>query len=994
MTARKSPWRGRILTLFLLGTVGGVLLGLLGGVANAGACQGVPTKSWTGVVNNSWHEDGNWLPVGVPAAGDDVCINLAVNTPVLFTAGTTDIDTLDAEVPLTISGGVLNLNDDLTDSEATNLTLSGGTRGGAGKLIVQPGGSMTWSGGTLSGVGTTQISSTATLAIQGGSKTLNNHTLDNQGTTTWSAGNISSGNSAVVANSGTFDITADLTMAYEQGGNVVQWNNTGSGLIHKTAGAGVADLQAAVDNDAQVTSSSGELRLGAGTTFNDDAADNSTGDFTATAGDTVNFGGGTHRIGEATSSVNGLGTISFTGGTTHVGADTAYAVTGTTLVAGGTANFNTTAGTTEDFTLSSGTLGGTGLLTVGDQGTWTGGAMSNTGTLRIDTGSTLAISTTTAKTLNNHTLDNQGTTTWSAGNISSGNSAVVANSGTFDITADLTMAYEQGGVVTQWNNTGMLVKSAGAGTTDLQVSMDNEPGTTDGTIDVSSGTLFLNGAFANYDSTTDTLSGGIYDLSGTLKFINADIVTNSAAIILDGPSAQIVDTAGTPQDGLRNFATNTSAGAFTIRNNKDVTTPGAFSNAGDVTMGGNSTFTSTGDYTQSGGLTLLGTTTSELVASGACVDIQGGVLRGRGTAEPCVDVSGGQVQPGLSPGILNVDGTYTQSAGTLDIEVGGTTPGTGHDQLAVTGAADLGGAMALDTVSAFSPSDGDSFVVMTYGSRVGTSTFDTVTWADLDPSLNFTVNYNPTNVTVTVQGVGVPTVSIGDDTVTEGDAGTVDAEFAVILSEPAPAGGVTVDYDTADGTAAAPDDYVAESGTVTFVEGDDTETVTIAVNGDTDVEPNETFFVDLSNPSGATISDGQGLGTIIDDDGAATADLQVGKRVKSRGDIVVGKKFQFVLRVQNNGPDQATNVTLVDDLPSEVVFLSYRSAQATCVHDAGTVTCDVGSLASGTVGRVFLVVRTVSAGDTSNTVTGTATEADPDSNNNEATVLFTIGPAV
>jgi hypothetical protein len=110
------------------------------------------------------------------------------------------------------------------------------------------------------------------------------------------------------------------------------------------------------------------------------------------------------------------------------------------------------------------------------------------------------------------------------------------------------------------------------------------------------------------------------------------------------------------------------------------------------------------------------------------------------------------------------------------------------------------------------------------------------------------------------------TISISDVSVTEGDTGTTDAVFSVALSA-ASAQEVTVDFATADDTATAPADYVAATGTLTFAPGETEKTVTIAVNGDTLVESDETFFVNLSNATGgATIADGQGVGTIIDDD--------------------------------------------------------------------------------------------------------------------------------
>ncbi|WP_337177061.1 Calx-beta domain-containing protein, partial [Paludisphaera sp.] len=110
-----------------------------------------------------------------------------------------------------------------------------------------------------------------------------------------------------------------------------------------------------------------------------------------------------------------------------------------------------------------------------------------------------------------------------------------------------------------------------------------------------------------------------------------------------------------------------------------------------------------------------------------------------------------------------------------------------------------------------------------------------------------------------------PTISVGDATVSEGDSGTVDAVFTISLS--APSGkAVTVRYATADGAAAAGDDYEEASGTVTFAPGETTRTVVVRVKGDVAVESDETFVVNLSSPTGATIADGVGVGTIVNDD--------------------------------------------------------------------------------------------------------------------------------
>jgi hypothetical protein len=80
---------------------------------------------------------------------------------------------------------------------------------------------------------------------------------------------------------------------------------------------------------------------------------------------------------------------------------------------------------------------------------------------------------------------------------------------------------------------------------------------------------------------------------------------------------------------------------------------------------------------------------------------------------------------------------------------------------------------------------------------------------------------------------------------------------------------VTVDFATANGTATtAGNDYVAQTGNLNFTPGQVSKTIQVSVNGDTTVEPNETLFVNLSNPVGATIADAQGQITITNDDGA------------------------------------------------------------------------------------------------------------------------------
>jgi len=83
-----------------------------------------------------------------------------------------------------------------------------------------------------------------------------------------------------------------------------------------------------------------------------------------------------------------------------------------------------------------------------------------------------------------------------------------------------------------------------------------------------------------------------------------------------------------------------------------------------------------------------------------------------------------------------------------------------------------------------------------------------------------------------------------------------------------------VDWATANGTASAPGDYLANSGTLTFAAGQTTRTITVVVNGDTINETDETFFVNLNNAVNAIISDAQGVVTIANDGCSASAHHQ------------------------------------------------------------------------------------------------------------------------
>jgi hypothetical protein len=110
-----------------------------------------------------------------------------------------------------------------------------------------------------------------------------------------------------------------------------------------------------------------------------------------------------------------------------------------------------------------------------------------------------------------------------------------------------------------------------------------------------------------------------------------------------------------------------------------------------------------------------------------------------------------------------------------------------------------------------------------------------------------------------------PRMSVSSASATEGNAGTTAMVFHVTLSAACDVP-VTVDYDTADDTAAAGSDYQAAAGTLTFAPGQTDQIVTVFVNGDVDKELDEYLLVNLANATGVYVEGSQGWGTILADD--------------------------------------------------------------------------------------------------------------------------------
>ncbi|XNL33356.1 autotransporter domain-containing protein [Xanthomonas phaseoli pv. dieffenbachiae] len=239
----------------------------------------------------------------------------------------------------------------------------------------------------------------------------------------------------------------------------------------------------------------------------------------------------------------------------------------------------------------------------------------------------------------------------------------------------------------------------------------------------------------------------------------------------------------------------------------------------------------------------------------------------------------------------------------------------------------------------------NSPLVIAAGQTSGTITVNPTPDTTVEPDETVVISLNagsgytvgsPNSATGTILNDDLPGLSINDVSVNEGNAGTTNATFTVSLSAPAGAGGVSFDLATADGTATAGVDYAASSLTRTIPAGSSSATFTVLVNGDTLAEPDETFFVNVSNVTGATVSDGQGLGTIVNDDAQPALSID---------DVSVNEG--------NSGTTTATFTVSLSAASGQTVTVNYATADGTAtagsdyVARSGTLSFAPGVTAQG-----------------------------------------------
>ena len=279
------------------------------------------------------------------------------------------------------------------------------------------------------------------------------------------------------------------------------------------------------------------------------------------------------------------------------------------------------------------------------------------------------------------------------------------------------------------------------------------------------GTSTWAGGTLNSGAVLTVASNGVLNLSGSGdKHIAGGTLDNAGSVVWTG--GNVLGSA----DGVVNVISNQAGALFDVQTDASLNSEGCCfgtltiynagtfrKSAGTGTNAINWPFNNTGlvdvqsgvvnfqsSYTQTAGGTKLN---GGNIATSSTLSIQGGSLTGSGTIIGNV-VNAGELDPGSSFGTITVNGNYTH-VGRLNIELGGMTAGSQFDQLIVTGQANLAGGMSVLLKNGYLPNVGDSFQVVSWGTRNGG--FRSIFGLDLGNGRVLAANYTNTTLLLETQ---------------------------------------------------------------------------------------------------------------------------------------------------------------------------------------------------------------------------------------------------
>jgi hypothetical protein len=669
---------------------------------------------WTNAAGGNWNNPTNWSPNMVPMYMDDAAVSLAAtisvdqpaechdlvvpvgatlavsNTLAIYGAATWNAGTLALAGTVNVSGGAL---------------WTGGTMTGTGTLTLN--GNSTWSGGTMFGSGRTVVASNATLTITGTGGGLDTRTLENGGTIFWVGGGYMGLNNGAV------------------------FTNGPAGLFVVQNTLQISGIDGRFDNAGILRQSTPGLSLGSGFTFtNYGLVDIQTGNFILNAGGanlgtinispaaTLNIAGGTFISGPS-ASITGAGQLLFNGYAT-ANLDGLVNVTGTNTFANaavnltgnyictntisiqgaGPVNFSGT-GTVNPtvLTMTSGTLGGSQTVTIGNTMIWNGGSMNGPGRTVIPPGVTLIISS-GGVGIDTRTLENQGTVALTAGAGSFGISGGAVFTNGPGALIDVQNSASMGGNPGRIDNAGTFRKSASPGTTTFSGALNNY-----GTLDLQTGTLLFNNGGSN--------SGNITLGTGTALNFGGGTFSSGSSSSIVGPAQLTVSGFATVNlGGLVNVSGTNIFGSTANLTGNYVATNNTL-----VIAGGFANFSGTGTVNPAVVVLSSGTLGgSQTVTVGNTMTWNGGNMNGSGRT---VIPAGAMLNiPGT---FLGIDTRTLENQGTVLYTAGSGSIGLSSGAVITNGAAALFHMQGATTISA-GPGRFDNAGILRKSSSTGVGT--------------------------------------------------------------------------------------------------------------------------------------------------------------------------------------------------------------------------------------------------------------------------------
>ena len=727
----------------------------MGCVALAGRLAEAATINWTNTASGNWGNAANWNPNQVPGATDTAIITTAGVTVTLDISPTVGGIILGMNgagtVTLSLNNQTLTLNGPLTVNPSGSFTVDSGTLAGNPNAVLS--GTIGWTAGGLGGILTLAAASSLNLT------TANNHdmngmVLTNNGTVVWHDGRIRMGNGATICNYGLWDAQNDQLMGDDFGGTAF-FNNYGT--FRKSGGAsefanytaiatGVVFNQLAGVLDVQNGINGLQLTLQGG------------GNFTGGYITTNQFGLTVLNSGNFTVNGTVTGTNTWAVGLTDILVGT-NVINGALTWQGG--NWNNTVVTVSSNSvlyinstpnhLISGCLF-TNFGTVN----WSGATLSaGGGTVFYNYGLWNAQDD---QQLNNGsggstTFNNYGTFRKSGGgpefsNYTAFTTGVVFNqlAGVLDVqngTNGLQVTLQGGGNFTggyiTTNQFGLTVLNSGNFTVNGTVTGTNTWAV--GLTDILVGTNVINGALTwqggNWNNTVVTVSSNsvLYINSTPNHLISGCLFTNFGTVNWSGATLSAGGGTVFYNYGLWNAQDdqqlNNGSGGSTTFNNYGTFLKSAGTEPNSTSFQSGVGFVNNGTVDAQNGLlqfsgTFANTAGTLAVENGATIQtaqalfLPAGLVTGSGTVQAPSITSSAVVNPGATNAVLNLAGNYTQLlGGSIQFDIGGTSPGVNQSQVNVTGSASLDGLIALRFSPGYVPAVNSSNLVLTAGSLSG-----------------------------------------------------------------------------------------------------------------------------------------------------------------------------------------------------------------------------------------------------------------------------------